>query len=303
MSNATVREGITESIIKAIESGETLPWRRPWNCSPNAGRPTSVSTGKAYKGINSPLLQIHSNRFGFSSKFWATYRQWDSLGCQVKSRPKDVERGQWAATAVLYKPVTKKSKETDETEDKYLLMKSFRLFNADQVEGSEKFQVDESALAGDVVPDFAPADELIAATEADIRHGGERAFYRRIEDFIQMPERHRFNPVGSYYETCLHELAHWSESRLDWDHETNGYAMGELVAELASSMLSAELNVPQGESLENHASYLKSWLEQMKGDSSFIFKASTQASKVCDFLLSHVEQEAVSTTPVAVNAG
>ena len=37
--------------------------------------------------------------------------------------------------------------------------------------------------------------------------------------------------------------------------------------------------------LTNHVSYLKSWLDAMKGDPSFIFKASTQASKVCDYLL------------------
>ncbi len=34
----------------------------------------------------------------------------------------------------------------------------------------------------------------------------------------------------------------------------------ELVAEMAASFLSTELGVPQGESLENHASYLSSWL-------------------------------------------
>ena len=39
---------------------------------------------------------------------------------------------------------------------------------------------------------------------------------------------------GAYYTTFLHELAHWSEIRLGWDHETHGYAMGELVAEIAS---------------------------------------------------------------------
>ena len=73
--------------------------------------------------------------------------------------------------------------------------------------------------------------------------------------------------------------------------------MGELVAELAASMLSAELGVPQGESLENHAAYLKHWMDAIKADSSFIFKASTQASKVADFLLSHVQQEAATPEP------
>jgi antirestriction protein ArdC len=62
--------------------------------------------------------------------------------------------------------------------------------------------------------------------------------------------------------------------------------MGELVAEMAASFLSTELGVPQGESFENHAAYLKTWLAKMNSDPSFIFRASNQASKVSDFLLS-----------------
>ena len=42
--------------------------------------------------------------------------------------------------------------------------------------------------------------------------------------------------------------------------------------------------------MENHAAYLKGWLERMKGDPSFLFKASSQASKVTDFLLSFAQE-------------
>jgi antirestriction protein ArdC len=159
--------------------------------------------------------------------------------------------------------------------------------------------------------DFAPAEALIAASGADIRHEGEKAFYRRpnpVEawpnhnsgDYIVLPPKHRFNPVGSYYETAFHELAHHSEVRLNWPSDDAGYPMNELVAELASSYLSQELGVPQGESIENHAAYIKIWLEAMAGDSSFIFRAATQASKVADFLLSHVQQDALTREPVIV---
>ena len=70
---------------------------------------------------------------------------------------------------------------------------------------------------------------------------------------------------GSYerslYPTLLHEIAHWSEVRVGWDREKETYAMGELIAEIASCYLAAELNIPNGEPLDNHAAYLKSWLE------------------------------------------
>ncbi len=64
--------------------------------------------------------------------------------------------------------------------------------------------------------------------------------------------------------------------------------MGELIAEIASCYLATELGVPNGEPLDNHAAYLKGWLKEMKSDPNYIFRASRQASKVCDFLLSFV---------------
>ena len=104
-------------------------------------------------------------------------------------------------------------------------------------------------------------------------------------DFIVVPPRATFSPPGAYYETVLHELAHWSEARTGWDDRTQGYAFGELAAEIACCYVAAELGVPQGEGLGNHAAYLKNWLEALKNDRNYVFKAAKQASKVTDFLL------------------
>jgi antirestriction protein ArdC len=84
--------------------------------------------------------------------------------------------------------------------------------------------------------------------------------------------------------------AHWAESRTGWDDRKQGYALGELAAEIASCYVSAELGIPQGEDLGNHASYLRSWLDAMRGDRNFIFQAAKQASKVTDFLLGFVKK-------------
>jgi hypothetical protein len=89
---------------------------------------------------------------------------------------------------------------------------------------------------------------------------------------------------------------------LGWDHHANGYAAGELVAEMSACILAAELGIPSGESLENHAAYLRSWLTAMKADSSFIFKASTQASKVTDYLLTFLPTTEVISEPKLVKA-
>ena len=100
-----------------------------------------------------------------------------------------------------------------------------------------------------------------------------------------VPQKSRFEPVGAYYETLFHELAHWSEVRTGWDSKAHGYALNELVAEMASCYLSTELGIPQGDTLGNHAAYLGSWLTAMENDQSYIFRAATQASKVTDYLL------------------
>ena len=78
--------------------------------------------------------------------------------------------------------------------------------------------------------------------------------------------------------------------------------MGELIAEMASCFLATELGVPNSEAIENHAAYVKNWLQAMKDDANYIFKASRQASKVCDFLLSFVKQTETEPKPELVEA-
>jgi len=300
-TNASIRKQVTQQLVRAIEVG-VLPWRRPWRRSPNSGRAANVISKKPYNGINPLLLELHRLEHDLGSRWYATFRQWADLGCQVMRRPDHVESGRWGAKIVFYRPVRKRHVDPatgDESEDRFFVMRQWTVFNADQVEGADQWQTGDDDV--DVtVPDFEPADSLISATGADIRHGGERAFYNRRGDYIRVPHRHRFDPVGSYYETLLHELGHWSEVRLGWDHQQAGYAMTELVAEIAASFISTELGVPQGESLDNHASYLASWLDSMKRDASFIFKASTQASKVADYLLGFVADEAARPEPAIV---
>lgn len=297
-----LRQQITNQIVAALEQN-TIPWRRPWSISKNAGRPANALSQRAYTGINPLLLQLHAEKHGFQSKWHGTFQQWQQLGCTVKRRPEGVDPGAWGCKIIVYKPLTKTVIDEatgDEDERDFRLMKTYSVFNAEQVEGEavEKYLVGE-VDEGNILPNFEPFEELVAATKADIRHGGEKAFYERPQplgsfpnhthgDRIEMPERRRFESMAAYYETLAHELAHHSECRLGWE---GSYALGELIAEMSATFVCQELSVPNGGDLTNHASYLQSWIAAMKGDSSFIFKASTQASKVADFLLSFVRKE------------
>jgi antirestriction protein ArdC len=191
----------------------------------------------------------------------------------------------------------------DEDEERFFVLRTFTVFAADQVDGdaAEELRADRHEGQTNAQPDFQPAEELILATGADIRFGGNRAYYSRplpvgafpnhtSGDYIVLPPRATFSPPGAFYETAVHEIAHWSEVRTGWDSDQQGYALGELAAEIASTYVSAELGIPQGESLGNHAAYVKNWLEALKNDRNYIFKAAKQASKVTDFLLNFVKK-------------
>ena len=137
------------------------------------------------------------------------------------------------------------------------------------------------------LPNFEPAEKLIAASGASLRHGGDKAFYTpRPRDFIQVPNKERFSNVSDYYETVFHEMIHWTEDKERVGQKKgHTYAFGELVAEIGACFLLMELGVPLADNmLVNSQSYIANWLKSMGDDPKFIFDAAAQASKAADYL-------------------
>jgi antirestriction protein ArdC len=293
-TQSAIRESITKQIVEHLQAGHLAPWRRPWSLDENSGAPANIVRQKRYRGVNPLLLAVSSMRHGFQGKWWATFRQWKELGGNVKRRPQNVPRGKWGTTIVFYRPITKTETDSEgnEKETSYFLLRTYTVFNIDQVEGDhlDHLRVGHSHVSeAEVQERFAAADEAIAATNADIRHGGNQAFYCPSDDFVQLPHRHQFS-LPEYYETAFHELSHWTEheSRLACDRNSpeRSYAFMELRAELGGCFVAVELGLPTAERLENHASYLKSWLKDMEDDPKYIFRAASQAAKAADFILS-----------------
>ena len=278
-----IRQDITNAIIESLNSNSLPPWRRTWNDDPNSGLPTSLSTGKKYGGINSLILQCSGIKQNFKSKWWGTFQQIRFNGASVRS-------GQKATKIVLFKRIDRRRTDEDgnDIDDKFFVMREFAVFNAEQTTGLNQFRVGHSKPNGNAEIRYQHADEVIEATGATITYGGNRAFYRPSDDTITMPFRHQFESPESFYETLLHEMCHYSESRTGFPEERNksNYAFGELVAEIGSCFLMGELGLATTGDLTNHAAYLKSWLSAMADDSRFIFKASAQANKAADYILS-----------------
>src|ERR1700720_963299 len=159
------------------------------------------------------------------------------------------------------------------------------LFNVAQIDGPP-----EHKLSPELVDKSeGNVNQFIEATGADIRIGGDVAAFIPSQDFIKMPPASAFNSMESYYATTFHELGHWSgaEKRLDRNlttrFGTEAYAAEELVAELTSAFLCAELGI-QGEL--GHAGYLANWLTLLRSDAKAIFTASSKASQGAHYLRS-----------------
>jgi antirestriction protein ArdC len=298
MNSQQIRESVNEQLLQAM-SKNILPWRQPWS-SNRSGRHRNFQTQRPYSGCNPMLLELHCLRHGLGSNQWATFRQWEALGCMVKKRPANVPAGSWGCNVILCKPIKKTvlDRETGEEKDKsYMILRSFTVFNADQVTGEAVERLRKTQII--TGPDYPTAQELLDKSGARIIHNsGDKAFYVRPipeglwpnhqdGDYIVLPERATFHTQEAYYETAFHELSHHSEIRLGWDHRQEGYEKGELRAEITACYVASELGLPLV-SVQNHGAYLQHWLQAMKESPSFIFSVCAAASRATDHLLSAI---------------
>ena len=232
---------------------------------PNSpGLHTGLSTGRPYRGSNQLSLQCSAAKHRFKSKWWGTYNQ-------VAFNDASVRKGERGTKVVLWRPIKRSriNKNGDDTEDRFLVVREFVVFNCEQTTALNQFRVGHTMPNGDVDARYEHADEVIAATGAVINYGGNRAFYPPSDDTITMPFGHQFESPEAIYETLLHECVHWGVTRTDFarDNKKQTYAFEELVAELGSCFLMGELSMSTTENLDNHASYVKHWLSAMANDS------------------------------------
>ena len=294
MANQDIQATVTSTILEHLKRGGLPPWKKRWVSDNNAGSPRNFVSQKSYTGCNPILLQIGAERLGFSSRWWGTFQQWKSAGGNVMRRREDVAEGKWGTRIVYVSPLKKKTKDHmgDETEDTFLLLKSYVVFNIDQVDGEHlnHLRVGTSPITDEQMDErFDRAQKVIDATGITICHGGNKAFYSIANDVVHLPFPHQFHSREAYFETAAHEMAHACEapSRLNWDRANEGYERGELIAEISSSYFSAELGLRSSDyDLVDQSSYLEFWLSRLKNDPSLILKASAQASRVVDYIFS-----------------
>ncbi|WP_114954984.1 ArdC family protein [Sphingosinicella terrae] len=276
-------ETITAAVVKRLEAG-TRPWVQPWTGA-SVSRPLRAC-GTPYQGINVLWLWMAAEAAGHTSPFWMTYRQAHMLGAQVRKG----ERGSIAIFYRTYLPREASADDEAEGDRTRRVLKSFTVFNACQVDGlPDRFFPEPQPLPPPTERDQV-LDAFFSAIPARLRHFGAEAFYSPVSDQVTMPEPGLFRNLDHYRATLAHELSHWTghEGRLARQmggrFGSEAYAMEELVAELSSAILGAELGLPV-EHLDHHASYLASWLKVLKADSRAIFTVAAKAEEAASLLL------------------
>jgi antirestriction protein ArdC len=276
---------ITMKIIEAIKSGPgafRMPWHSPGGMT---AFPINAATEAPYRGINVLSLWIDAIHRNFATGAWASYKQWQSLGAQVR-------KGERGSLIVFYKRLETE----DEDEEQRSVFTSSHVFNAAQVDGWQPANVSERS---EVQIDDA-IEAFVLATGARVDRGFAAARYRHDMDLIEMPRPSFFigtttsTPTQSYYGVLLHELTHWSGAshRLNRELGTRfgdeAYAMEELVAELGAAFLCSAFGIAN-EPRPDHAQYLAGWIKVLEADPGAIFTAASRAQEATQYLIQLAE--------------
>ena len=267
---------ITDRIIGLLEAG-TVPWHKPWSGS---GEAKNLTTGKPYRGINRLLLNITA----FTSPYWATFNQINKRGGRVR-------KGEKSMPVVLWKWIEKEDSKTGETVELPLL-RYYRVFNLDQVEGIEPPE-DDQAEEQEFTP-IERCERIIQAMPTKpmgiFRH--QRAFYSPDLDLINMPRPEAFDSTEYFYSSLFHEMAHSTGhlSRLNRPTLTDmapsgstNYSKEELVAEMTAAMLCGVTGIVK-QTIDNSAAYINAWLKRLSEDRRLVVQAASLAQKAADYI-------------------
>lgn len=258
-----------------------MPWNPKLCTGGSAHLPHNPVGNYAYHGINILSLWGSQEQNGYARPEWATFRQWQAVGAQVR-------KGEKGSLTVFFKAANASESAADADEAPHrrrFITKAAYVFNVDQVDG----YVPPPRPTLTPIERNTRADELIASSGAAIQHGSQQACYIPSRDEIHLPPDGAFFDSAGYYAVAFHELVHWTghADRCNRDLRgrfgTEAYAAEELIAELGAAFLCAEIGLSP-EPRTDHARYIESWLKLLKNDKRAIFTAASRASQAAAYL-------------------
>ena len=168
----------------------------------------------------------------------------------------------------------------------------FRVFNGEQIHGIPKLEPRKD-------PDFDHTiDITLKSSQCPITEQASiRAYYSPTQDEIFLPSRFSFKSSEAFLSTALHEMSHSTghpdriNRPLFNSFGTPDYAREELRAELGSAFTKCDLQLPlSSEQLQEHSSYLSSWIKILQDDPNEFFRACLDAEKISSYLYHNYEK-------------
>ena len=281
MKLAELQEKVTASLTAIIKSGVS-----PWQSGRRNEYPQNGITGRLFSGFNPFILMAAAYDRGYTSNLWLTFNQIKKAGGLIVG-----DKEQRKAGAYILQPISFDANKREATD----VVRMVTMFK-----GVARWNVEQTDLK--LRPEVPAGDALTMADNlAFLRSVGAvtdetagTSCYIPSDDRILITRNDLWNDVSHHFSTCRHELTHWTggKARLNRPHLTRdklAYAFEELVAEIGAAMQCARANVTYA--LDNHASYVASWLEVLKGDKTAIFRAAALATKAVAFIDSKVKTE------------
>ena len=168
---------ITDKIIAELEAGR-VPWVQPWGTAAakaSLAMPKNAATERRYSGVNVLILWGAVIERGFTGQSWLTFRQALSLGANVRKG----EHGTTVVYADRFIPDDERKRAARDRRRARSdpVPQTLHGVQRRSVRGSSRRTIapPPAPLAENLI--LPQAEALIRATGADIRIGGDRAFY------------------------------------------------------------------------------------------------------------------------------
>lgn len=288
-------------LLDKVSSGDIVYW------IPLSGLAYNPFTDHQYSSLNQLLLSYEMYQRNYSHNNWLTFKQIHKAGGSVL---KDEKSCMVTFTDVSYhdrdgNPLTPQAAKTAFQTAKAAnpsiatysevgittkrFLKIYQVFNVAQTSGLPDSLIKPQFDGLTQKERHELAESLIRDSGAVIVHvSANSAHYDQLHDKIQVPFSEQFKNSENYYSTLFHEVIHWTghKSRLNrpfGKKKSPEYAFEELVAELGSAFLCAEMGIPAP--LKSSAAYIKSWLTALENDRNYLLKAVSQAEKAVLYLV------------------
>lgn len=296
-------------------------WSKPWLPVRRKDYLPRNITGRHYSGGNTLMLLFYSMYYDFRTPVFLTFLQAGNLGIRVNKGAQSFPV--YHIARMYYNPQLQerisigKYEELPDTEKgnyhPVMTPKCYDVFNLDQTDYHEKYPDEWAALLSRhavSVEEAGSGDYNSPLLDAVITNQSwacpvherlsNRAYYSSSEDRIVLPYRTQFPDKRAFWAVALHEMAHSAghESRLNRIKKGAGkgtdYAREELIAELSAALMGFYLGM-ETTIRDDHAAYLKYWLEALDRDSGFLMDVLSDVVQCVKYMCTYLRYNPFDT--------